>query len=59
MGRLLMADERKLMFQLLINHAIGMDAVREVMEKAKQMDDKLDILLSGKQRSALQPIKSN
>merc|ERR1712217_58169 len=45
MGRLLMADERKLMFQLLINHAIGMDSVREVMEKAKQMDDKLDILL--------------
>merc|ERR1712217_953021 len=59
MGRLLMADERKLMFQLLINHAIGMDAVREVMEKAKQMDDKLDILLSGKQRSAWQPFKSS
>merc|ERR1712217_758975 len=33
MGRLLMADERKLMFQLLINHAIGMDAVREAWRR--------------------------
>jgi len=45
MGRLLMADDRKLIFQVLINHAIGMNLMRDVMAKVEQMDAKLDNML--------------
>merc|ERR1711920_883395 len=45
LGRLLVADNKKLMFQILINHAIGMDLVRDLMTKTNEMDAKLDKIL--------------
>merc|ERR1712217_254711 len=51
LGRLLMADDRKLIFQVLLNHAIGMNLVRDVMAKVEGMDAKLDILLKSTSRT--------